>query len=65
MEELKMRPGETMCYYRARGGERSVYVTIVYEKDTLRGSIIQRQEVKKERLTTDSSNALEQENYML
>lgn len=41
---IKMRPGETMCYYRARGGQKSVYVTIVYENDTLRESIIQRHE---------------------
>ncbi|WP_054744124.1 hypothetical protein [Cellulosilyticum ruminicola] len=36
-----MRLGETMCYYRARGGQKSVYITIVYENDTLRESIIQ------------------------
>ncbi len=41
MEEFKMRLGETMCYYRARGGQKSVYITIVYENDTLRESIIQ------------------------
>ena len=39
-----MRPGETMCYYRARGGQKSVYITIVYENDTLRESIIQHNE---------------------
>lgn len=36
-----MKAGETMCYYRARGGEKSIYVTILYDKDQLRGSIIQ------------------------
>ncbi len=36
-----MKAGETMCYYRARGGEKSVYVTMLYDKNQLRGSIIQ------------------------
>nr|WP_302599932.1 hypothetical protein [uncultured Cellulosilyticum sp.] len=39
-----MRRGETMCYYRAKGGQKSVYVTIVYENDILRESIIQHHE---------------------
>lgn len=41
---IKMRPGETMCYYRAKGGQKSVYVTIVYENNILRESIIQHHE---------------------
>lgn len=36
-----MRRGETICYYRARGGQTSVYVTMLYDKNQLRGSIIQ------------------------
>ena len=36
-----MKAGETMCYYRARGGEKSIYVTMLYDKNQLRGSIIQ------------------------
>lgn len=41
MEEIEMRKGETICYYRARGGEKNVYVTMLYHKDKLRGSIIE------------------------
>lgn len=36
-----MKTGETMCYYRARGGEKSVYITMLYDKNQLRESIIQ------------------------
>lgn len=49
-----MKKGETICYYRARGGGRDVYVAMLYHKDKLRGSIIEnskslkpQQEVKK------------------
>lgn len=35
-----MKRGETICYYRARGGEKSIYITMLYHKDKLRGSII-------------------------
>lgn len=41
---IEMRQGETMCYYRARGGQKSVYVTLMYENDYLRESIIHKQE---------------------
>ncbi len=40
-EEYKMKAGETICYYRARGGSKSVYITMLYDKNQLRGSIIQ------------------------
>lgn len=40
MEE-KMKRGETICYYRAKGGAKNVYITILYHKDKLRGSIIE------------------------
>lgn len=37
-----MKRGETICYYRARGGEKNVYITMLYYKDKLRGSIIEK-----------------------
>ena len=39
-----MKSGETVCYYRARGGERSVYVTVLYDENHLRSSVIQNYE---------------------
>lgn len=36
-----MKAGETMCYYRARGGEKSIYITVLYDNNQLRESIIQ------------------------
>ena len=36
-----MKKGETICYYRARGGERNVYITMLYHKDKLRGNMIE------------------------
>lgn len=36
-----MKTGETMCYYRARGGEKSIYITVLYDNNQLRESIIQ------------------------
>ena len=37
-----MKSGETVCFYRARGGGRSIYVTMLYDKnDLIRGSIMQ------------------------
>jgi len=36
-----MKKGETICYYRARGGEKNIYITMLYDKDKLRGSIIE------------------------
>lgn len=55
-----MRPGETMCYYRARGGQKSVYVTIVYENDTLRESIIQRHEGNHQKLIQEGYKLVHQ-----
>ncbi len=51
-----MRPGETMCYYRARGGQKSVYVTIIYENDILRESIIQHHEGKQQESLNEVHN---------
>ncbi len=39
-----MKSGEAICYYRARGGERSVYVTVLYDENHLRSSVIQNYE---------------------
>ena len=39
-----MKTGETICYYRARGGQRSVYVTVLYDNNHLRSSVIQNYE---------------------
>ena len=36
-----MKRGETICFYCARGGEKTVYITMLYDKDKLRGSIIE------------------------
>lgn len=36
-----MKKGETICYYRPRGGGKNIYITMLYQKDKLRGSIIQ------------------------
>lgn len=36
-----MKKGETICYYRARGGEKNVYITMLYHKDKLRESMTQ------------------------
>lgn len=43
----KMKRGETICYYRARGGEKNVYITMLYHKDKLRGSIIENRKPQK------------------
>lgn len=37
-----MKRGETICYYRARGGAKNIYITMLYDKDQLRGSIIEK-----------------------
>lgn len=42
-----MRKGETICYYRARGGGKNVYITMLYHKDKLRGSIIENRKPQK------------------
>jgi len=39
--DIFMKRGETICYYRARGGEKNIYITMLYHKDKLRGSIIE------------------------
>lgn len=39
-----MKSGEAICYYRARGGEKSVYVTVLYDDKHLRSSVIQNYE---------------------
>ena len=36
-----MKKGETICYYRPRGGGKNIYITMLYQNDKLRGSIIQ------------------------
>lgn len=36
-----MRRGETICYYRPRGGRKNIYVTLLYDEEKLRSSIIQ------------------------
>lgn len=36
-----MKKGETICYYRARGGEKNIYITMFYHKDKLRERIIE------------------------
>ena len=38
---IKMKKGETICYYRPRGGGKNIYITMLYQNDKLRGSIIQ------------------------
>lgn len=55
-----MRPGETMCYYRARGGQKSVYVTIVYENNILRESIIQCHEVHNQNMIQEDYDLAQQ-----
>lgn len=47
-----MRRGETICYYRARGGEKNVYITMLYHNDKLRERIIANNKPSK-LLTTD------------
>lgn len=36
-----MKKGETICYYRARGGQKNIYITLLYHNDKLRESIIE------------------------
>lgn len=43
-----MKKGETICYYRARGGEKNIYITMLYHKDKLRGSIIENRKPQKQ-----------------
>lgn len=50
----RMKKGETICYHRARGGEKNVYVTMLYHKDKLRGSIIENH--KPHKSTTTKTN---------
>ena len=42
-----MKKGETICYYRARGGGKNIYITVLYHKDKLRGSIIENPRTQK------------------
>lgn len=52
-----MKQGETMCYYRARGGQKSVYITIIYDNNILRESIIQNHECNyKQPLNNENSS---------
>ena len=43
-----MKNGETICYYRARGGEKNLYIAMLYHKDKLRGSIIENRKPQKQ-----------------
>ena len=52
-----MKTGETICYYRARGGEKSVYVTMLYHKNQLRGSIMQNYEPQLTRPVSNTKKA--------
>lgn len=60
-----MRAGETMCYYRARGGAKSVYITIVYENNILRESIVERREQKVQEVNQKQYTSLEQSNVFI
>lgn len=50
-----MKKGETICYYRARGGEKNIYITMLYHKDKLRGSIIENKKPQKTATVTTSN----------
>ena len=52
-----MKTGETMCYYRAPGGGKSIYVTMLYHKNQLRGSIIQNYDPQLVKTVTTSKKA--------
>lgn len=54
---VKMKTGETMCYYRAPGGGKSIYVTMLYHKNQLRGSIIQNYDPQLVKTVTTSKKA--------
>lgn len=51
-----MKKGETICYYRARGGEKNIYITILYNKDKLIESIIEKNEQQKVVIETIKTN---------
>lgn len=50
-----MRRGETICFYRARGGEKTVYITMLYHKNKLRGSIVENN--RSQHITTHTKKA--------
>lgn len=54
----EMKRGETICYYRARGGEKNIYVTMLYHKDKLRGSIIANSKQSKVNLSDKKTSAV-------
>lgn len=51
-----MKRGETICFYRARGGEKSVYITMLYHKNKLRGSIVENR--RSQNITTTNKKAM-------
>lgn len=51
-----MKKGETICYYRARGGEKNIYVTVLYDKDKLIESIVEKKEQQKMIIETIKAN---------
>ena len=53
-----MKRGETICYYRARGGEKNIYITMLYHKDKLRGSIIENSKSSKVLVASKKTSAV-------
>lgn len=47
-----MKKGETICYYRPRGGGKNIYITMLYQNNKLRGSIIQHHNTTSKAVTT-------------
>lgn len=51
-----MKKGETICYYRARGGEKNIYITVLYDKDKLIENIVEKHEPQQMVIETAKAN---------